>query len=45
LFISQGIHREEIDGVDGESLASLISAAAPGIAIVGYMDTLRWSRA
>ncbi len=42
LFISQGIHREEIDGVSGAGLASLISAAAPGIAIVGYMDTLRW---
>jgi HAD superfamily hydrolase (TIGR01459 family) len=45
LFIRQGIHRDEIDGVDGEGLASLISAAAPGIAIVGCMDTLRWSRA
>jgi HAD superfamily hydrolase (TIGR01459 family) len=44
LFISQGIHREEIDGVGGEGLAALISAAAPGIAIVGYMDTLRWGR-
>ena len=44
LFISQGIHREEIDGVDGEGLAALISAAAPAIAIVGYMDTLRWGR-
>jgi HAD superfamily hydrolase (TIGR01459 family) len=44
LFISQGIHREEIVGVDEEGLASLIAAAAPGITILGYMDRLRWAR-
>ena len=44
LFIRQGIHREEIDGVGAEDLAALISEAAPGIAIVGYMDSLRWGR-
>jgi HAD superfamily hydrolase (TIGR01459 family) len=44
LFISQGIHREEIAGVDETGLASLIDAAAPGIAIRGYMDRLRWGR-
>jgi HAD superfamily hydrolase (TIGR01459 family) len=42
LFIRQGIHRDEIEGVGGAALASLIAEAAPGIAIVGYMDTLRW---
>jgi HAD superfamily hydrolase (TIGR01459 family) len=44
LFISQGIHREEIVGVDEEGLASLIASAAPGITILGYMDRLRWAR-
>jgi ribonucleotide monophosphatase NagD (HAD superfamily) len=44
LFISQGIHREEIAGVDETGLASLIAAAAPGISIRGYMDRLRWGR-
>jgi HAD superfamily hydrolase (TIGR01459 family) len=44
LFISQGIHREEIVGVDETGLASLIAAAAPGITILGYMDRLRWDR-
>jgi HAD superfamily hydrolase (TIGR01459 family) len=44
LFISQGIHREEIAGVDETGLASLIADAAPGISIHGYMDRLRWGR-
>jgi ribonucleotide monophosphatase NagD (HAD superfamily) len=44
LFISQGIHRDEIDGLDEADLASLIATAAPGIVIHGYMDRLRWSR-
>jgi len=44
LFIRQGIHRDEIAGVGGEGLAALIADAAPDIAIVGYMDTLRWGR-
>ena len=44
LFISQGIHRDEIEGIDEASLASLIAAAAPGIVIRGFMDRLRWGR-
>ena len=44
LFISQGIHRDEIEGIDEAGLASLIAAAAPGIVSHGYMDRLRWGR-
>jgi HAD superfamily hydrolase (TIGR01459 family) len=42
LFISGGIHRDEIAAVGEAALPDLVAAAAPGVRLAGIMDALAW---
>jgi HAD superfamily hydrolase (TIGR01459 family) len=42
LFITGGIHRDEIAAVDEAGLEDLVTAAAPGVRLAGIMEALSW---